>query len=400
MAARFPYPLEKGDKLRAYQQIRHLAVRHKITLIAGSVGDVPAEHAAKLEQWCERVEIVRLSRAGILKRLALGIAGDRPFQVSYFASRALAKRVAAVLTQERYDLVHAFLPRVLPAVESASAVPVFVDLMDAFSLSVQTRLKRAPWWQRPAYRVERDRLRAYERTSCLRYPSLSVTSRLDQRYLDAPNVVYLPNGVDLEAFAPATSRARPVSGKIVMTGNMGYQPNVDAAVWFVREVWPRVFAEQPALSFAIVGTRPAPEIRALTDQPGVSVVGEVADVAAVLHSAEVAVCPMRCGSGIQNKLLEAMATGTAVVSTPLGNSGVEGVHERDLLVADGTQAFGSAVLRLARDPALRMRLGCAGRTYVQAQFSWLAHARALEAEYERVMASARPAALRALVVSS
>jgi glycosyltransferase involved in cell wall biosynthesis len=306
-----------------------------------------------------------------------------PLQAGYYSGKSLAAAVRKTLSNGHYDVVHASLPRVLPAVIDVCDVPVYVDLMDAFSLSLRRRAETAHLLVRWLYRVEGDRMHSLERLACGRFTGIAVTSRADQAHLAMPNVSLLPQGVDTVEFRYGAERR--ASGTVIMTGNMGYGPNVDAACWFANSVWPRVVAEAPTMRFLIAGARPGRRVRALQGRKGIDVLGPVDSMATVLSTAEMAVCPMRTGSGIQTKLLEAMATGTPAIATSTGNAGVEGRPSRDLLVADSPEDFARSIIALSRDPALRATLSIAGRKHVEERFSWAAHARALESEYMRVV---------------
>jgi len=384
---RCPFPLTRGDQKRAYHQIRGLSSRHTITLVCGSDDDVPAAHRAELERWCRHIEIVRIGKLESLARTAWGLLGSPlPMQVLFFQSPHLHARLRAVLASRRFDIVHASLIRVLPHVWSIEAPPVLADLMDTLSLSVARRKAVASPLLRPLYELERRRLVALERLACLRFRRLAVTGQADRDALDSDRVRLVADGVDLPAFP---YRPDPRDGStIIMTGNMGYQPNVDAAGWFAREIWPRVRAARADVRVRIVGARPARAVRALQAVPGIGVCGPVPNIAHDLHLASVAVCPMRCGAGIQNKLLEALATGTPAVATTLANQGVEAVPERDALIADEPVTFANQILRLLEDGALRQRLAQNGRRYVEGRFAWEQHVELLEELYRELGASA------------
>jgi glycosyltransferase involved in cell wall biosynthesis len=172
---------------------------------------------------------------------------------------------------------------------------------------------------------------------------------------------------------------------VVFTGNLGYFANADAAAWFAREAFPAVRAARPSARLLIAGARPSRSVRALARLPGVTVLGPVEDMAAVLRSARVAVAPLQSGSGQQSKILEAMACGTPVVASPLALAGIAAQHGRDLRVgadADGTAA---AVLELLEDDELAARLARAGRRLVDELYTWERSAALLEAAYARAV---------------
>jgi len=187
--------------------------------------------------------------------------------------------------------------------------------------------------------------------------------------------------VDLERFpfrGPEGRGART----LIFTGNMAYPPNEEAAAWFARRVWPLLRARWKDLRLEIAGASPGVRVRALAEEgSGINVLGPVPSMAEALGRATVSVCPLRSGSGIQNKVLEALAVGTPVVTTAIGNQGVQATPGRELLVADAPEAFAGEVSRLLEDGGLRARLAAQGRALVEERFQWDAHARALEALY-------------------
>jgi len=381
LTPRFPYPTNKGDKLRSYHEIVQLAaLGHRIMLVAAADEPLAPGALDEMRRHCARVEVVtlggKLRLLGVALRAALS---PLPAQVAFYQSRALGERFARVLADERPDIVHATLARVLPYVWNIPGPPVVVDLMDAFERSLDDRKSTAPWWQRPFYAREARRIAAYERAACAHFPRLAVSAEPDRAALGAPNVSVVRSAADLTQFAYHPEGREPAT--LVLTGNMGYQPNVDAALWFSKEIWPRIRAARPEARWLIVGARPAASVSALASLPGVEVTGPVERVSDYLQRATISVCPVRVGSGVQTKVMEAFASGTPAVVTSRGNEGIGGTHERELLIADEAPAFAAAVLRLLDDAPLRARLARDARTFAEREFDWRVHAQRLEALY-------------------
>ncbi len=383
---RFPYPLSKGDQLRVYHAIRRLSARHDIGLV--SAADAPVDEAslAEMRRWCRRVEVVAVPRRAAVARIATRAAFSRlPLQVLYFDAPRLRAAIARALHEETYDVLHAQLLRVLPHVWDVRTPPVVVDLMDAFALSIAGRRDRAHPLARPFYDFERRRVAAYEARAVDRFSELIVAAEGDRLALGgSTRITAVGNGVDLASFCYGECTGRDEQTAI-MTGNMGYGPNVDAALWFVRDVWPLVRAQRPAARLRLVGAAPAASVRALAGSAGIEVTGAVPDVNAELRAATLAVCPMRTGTGVQNKVLEALASGTPLISTALGNRGVGAEPGRDLLVADDAPDMADAVRTLLGDPVRRAALATAGRRLMETAYDWDVHARALETIYARAI---------------
>jgi sugar transferase (PEP-CTERM/EpsH1 system associated) len=379
---RFPYPPLKGDSLRTYHQIRVLSREHSVSLLAMSEGEVSRGDYARVAELCERVSVVPLPKSRAMFNLAAGVSSRLPLQVSYYRSAALREKLREMLAEGQFDVVHATLIRVLPYVWDLQQPPVVVDLIDSLTLNLQDRRDKVRGPMRVGYELEYGRVRRYEQEVVRHFRSLVVSSPADKEVLGEGNVTVIPNGVDLDSFPFAGQEGRE-DNLLVFTGNMGYHPNEEAVVWFAGEVWPLVRERHPGLRFQVVGTNPGERVRALADgSNGIEVLGKVPDVAACLHRATISVAPMHTGSGIQNKVLEAMSTGTPVVATSTANRGVRAIPERDLLVADSAADFAAAVSRLLGDPQLRDSLAEQGRRYVQQEFRWEQHGARLVELYE------------------
>jgi glycosyltransferase involved in cell wall biosynthesis len=232
--------------------------------------------------------------------------------------------------------------------------------------------------------LERARIAKYERQATELYDAALVVSEADRDEIGTANVHVVPNGVDTTLFAPP---AQSPEGKTIMfTGNMGYGPNRRAARWFAESCFPYIRRKHATAQFVIVGARPPREIRALAKRPGVLVRGFVPSVAAALQEAAVVVAPMHSGTGMQNKVLEAMATGRAVVATPLGLGGIHASDGQEVLAARTREAFIDAVTSLLCDRDLVTRIGAAARAYVTAHHSWETSAQRVENVYESILA--------------
>jgi len=382
LTPRFPYPPLKGDTLRVYHQLRTLSRDHEITLL--SLADAPVSHDdyAQVAALCARVEVVPLPRWRMLWNVGTGLASSRPLQVQYYRSAAVHAKLAALLAQEPFDVLHATLIRVLPYVWKLRRPPVVVDLIDSLTLNLADRRDQVRGPKRLGYELEYRRVRRYEQAVVRHFPALVVTTEADRQDLGGgEQITVIPNGVDLDRFAFRGPDGRDPA-TLIFTGNMGYHPNEEAVIWFAAEVWPLLRAQRPGIRWQIVGANPGERVRVLA-QPGsgIEVLGRVPDMTTYLGQATVAIAPMRSGSGIQNKVLEAMAVGTPVVATSIANRGVRGAPDHDLLVADTPAAQAAALTGLLADPPAQVRLSQAGRAFVEQQFRWEQHAARLSTIY-------------------
>jgi sugar transferase (PEP-CTERM/EpsH1 system associated) len=331
------------------------------------------------------VEAVAIPRGRQRCRALLRLAAGGSATVAYFQSPELQARVAAVLTQP-VDLIIVSSSSMAPYVPRHVSAPVIVDFVDVDSDKWLQYGRRLPFYKAWLFRVEGTRLRRCELAAAQRASASLVATRPEEALLGsfapwAPATV-IPNGVDLEYFAPP---ARPADGMtIVFTGAMQYVPNVDAVRYFCDAILPRVRARCPDSRFVIVGKDPAPAVQRLGSRPGVLVTGAVPDVRPFLRSATVAVAPLRIARGVQNKVLEAMAMGVPVVATGKAHEGLDARPGEHLLVEDDPALFADAVVRLLGSRGLRDQLSRAGRQFVEARHSWAASMAELDEVIARV----------------
>jgi polysaccharide biosynthesis protein PslH len=369
LTARFPWPLLRGDQARAYHQLRLLAPRHRTTLVSFRDAPVADEGLEAVSAACERVVTVPLGFAGMGLGLARGALSTLPLQVSLYSHHRMRQALREVLAGTAFDLAHAQLARMAPYVEDLP-IARFVDLVDALSLSTRRRSLQHRGPLRWLAAVEAERLLRYERRLCASVEGASVVSGVDRAAIgESARLGVVPNGVDLERFPFVAAGRDPAT--IVLTGNMGYFSNANAAAWYARRVHPLVRRTVPEARFHVVGARPGARVRRLArEDPSVSVLGFVDDLRAPLRAATVAVAPMQAGAGQQFKVLEAMASGAPVVATPVAADALEAGRDEGLLVAETPAAFAEAVVGLIRDPARAGRLAARARRFVESRYSW------------------------------
>ena len=382
--SRFPYPLDKGDKLRAYHQLRYLASRHEIALFALSDEDVSAEADAAVRPLCRGGVVVhRLHRPGIALNMAKALATGRPLQVGYFYDAAAQRQLEALIDAFEPDHVYCQLIRMAEYLRAqADHLPMTLDYMDVLSAGMARRATQAPRWQRPVLALEAQRLQHYEAEAFGWFQHHTIISDQDRQLIQHPRrneVSIVLNGIDTEFFQP-----RPLAPKqydVLFCGNMGYHPNVDAACFLAEEIMPLVRARHPAARLLIAGTTPAPRVRALASAQ-VEVSGWVPDIRAAYAAARVFVAPMRVGTGLQNKLLEAMAMQLPCVTTPLANNALGGISGQQLCVAEGGEALADAISTLLDDAAAAAQIAARGLDFVKTSYNWAAATSRLNALFE------------------
>jgi len=381
IAALLPDPLVRGYEVRAHHQLRVLGRRHRITLVAYTVGEPSAAALARVRESCAEVHTVPLGLGGMAAGVWRGLLSGRPLQTSIYDTPQMRHTVRTLLRERRHDVVHVQMARMAALLDGEDAPPRVVDLIDALSVN----MARRRIFDRSAVRwlagLEEGRLGRHERELCRTWDRALVASDVDRRAIgDFPSLIVNSNAVDLVRFAPQPcGRTRDA---IVFSGNLGYFPNVDGVVWFAREILPRIRAEVPGATLTVVGARPARAVRQLAELgPHVAVLGPVAEIAPHIARASVAVAPLRAGSGQSLKVLEAMACGTPIVATRRAVDGLAVTDDTHLLLADDADAFARQVVLLLRDPVTAQRIAGAGRALVETRYDWEASVGALDAIY-------------------
>jgi sugar transferase (PEP-CTERM/EpsH1 system associated) len=369
---RVPYPPDKGDRIRTFHILRELGRRSAIHLAC--LADEPIEPGVRevLEGHCHRVAIVPLGRGRWVRALG-SLALGRTATEGAFVSAELRATLRRWARDTRFRAMLASSSGLVPYLRDRALrdVPAVVDLMDLDSQKWLDYAEADRGPRRWAHRLEGRRLRRLERglTSWARAITLvsDAEAELYRRCCGDGPVHAVTNGVDLDYFRPSVTSDE--SG-CVFVGALDYRPNVDAATWFCRQVWPEIRRRLPAARFALVGRSPSEEVRQLAAWPGVELVGQVADVRPYVARAAVVVAPLQIARGVQNKVLEAMAMGKAVVASPQALDGLGAAPGTDLLAASTPDAWSAAVAQLLGDAALRRRLGDSARRYVERRHRW------------------------------
>ena len=381
LLSRFPYPLDKGDKLRAFHQLRCLAERHEICLFAITDEDVSAEAQAAVRALCRGGVVVhRLRQPGIARNMARALATGRPLQVGYFYDFRAQKQVDGLLKDFRPDHVYCQLIRMAEYLRPhVGQHPMTLDYMDVFSAGMARRARQAPLWQRPVLALEAHRLLAYEAAAFDWFRHHTIISDQDRQLIPHPNrdrIQIVLNGIDTEFFQPQPTAAKEYD--VLFCGNMSYHPNVDAACFLAEEIMPLVRQRHPAARLLVAGTTPAPRVLALASAH-LEVSGWVSDIRAAYAAARVFVAPMRVGTGLQNKLLEAMAMRLPCVTTPLANNALGGTDGQELRVAEMPSALAACIVGLLDSAATAEALADRGHDFVKTRYNWVGATARLEA---------------------
>jgi polysaccharide biosynthesis protein PslH len=386
LSHRIPFPPNKGDKIRSYNELRHLSEKHSIYL--GTTLDDTCEQAyvTDLNKYCKDICAVQYNRKMKLLKAAFS---RKPFSISHFYDNTLQRFVDDVLETKRIDAVLCFCSSMAEYVYNTprykknglKGVKLIMDFVDLDSDKWLQYAKYARCPRNWIFALEHKRLFKYEMKINQDFDhSIFVSERevkvFRRLYPEARNVEVVPNGVDHEKFTPAlssiASRFQEENGnpRLIFTGFMDYFANEDGVRWFCEKILPRIRAEIPKTELYIVGNRPTNMVWTLSEIDGVTVTGYVDDIRLYYWMADVCVIPLRIARGLQNKVLEAMATGNAVVATSNASDGIICHGNEDIVIADDEAAFAKAVIDLIKDSDKRRKIGRKAAENIRRYYSW------------------------------
>jgi sugar transferase (PEP-CTERM/EpsH1 system associated) len=380
-----PYPPDKGDKIRSWHILRHLAERHRVHL--GCFYDDPADkrHIAELEKVC--ASVICLPIHPLFRRVkSLGaLRSGEAMSIAYFRDERLMRWITETFARWRPTEAFVFCSSMAPYIDGYRFATRVIDMVDVDSEKWHQYADKRSWPMKAIYRREAQKLRQVEIAAARSFdytlfasaPEASLFLKRTGR--STARVLAMRNGVDYDFFDPAHAGANPYpQGRksIAFTGAMDYWPNVEAAQWFVAEVMTALRHRFPAFDFWIVGAHPAASLRRLA-RGDIHVTGRVPDIRPYIAHADAVVAPLQIARGIQNKVLEAMAMARPVVVTPDALEGIAARPGIEALVADDAQSFAAACVTAARPES--EAVGRAARARVLADYVWAERLRGFDA---------------------
>jgi sugar transferase (PEP-CTERM/EpsH1 system associated) len=370
---RIPYPPDKGDKIRAFHELRAMAERHEVDLF--TLADRPEDMACQeaLRQYCSSVQVALINPAVARLRALPYLLTGTALTVPYFYSAELAAGVRSALRSRAYDRIFVYCSSMAQYLKGIEGIPTVIDLVDVDSdkWKQYAGFSRFPF--SAVYRREGRALERYEREICGRSSCAVVTTEREaqlMRRITTSAVHVVPNGVDTNFFDPAVVPREASVPTVIFTGDMSYFPNQEAVIFFAREVLPLIRRSIEGARFLIVGRNPGKGVMELRRIDGVEVTGFVPDVRTYLAKAHVAVAPFRIAAGIQNKILEAMAFGLPVVATSRTRRGLSSETANLVAMGDTAQQLCTETVALLKDSQRAARRGLEGRRCVKAVYRW------------------------------
>lgn len=371
---RIPYPPNKGEKIRAFHQLRALAAHHEVDLFTLVDDRADLANRAALADYCHSTTAVHINTRAARMRALPFLFTRNPLTLPYFHSAELKVAVRRAVLKHSYDRIVVYCSAMAQYVDSTGDVPIITDFVDVDSDKWTQYSTSSRFPMSFVYRREGRRLAEYERSICGKSASVVVTTereaQLVRRICSNANVHVISNGVDTGYFDQNAVKPDRTVPTVVFTGDMGYFPNEDAVVSFARNVLPVIRQHVPDTRFLVVGRNPSRKVRELEKEAGVHITGFVQDVRTYLAKAHVAVAPFSIAAGIQNKVLEAMSYGLPVTATTRATQGLSKEVASVIHIGDKPEELAMHVVRLLRDPEFAEKRGAEGRLRVTAAYNW------------------------------
>ena len=367
---RIPFPLEKGDKLRAFNQIKQLAKRNEVVLCAlndnAKVSEQDAFHA--LQPYCQSINFIKINKAQILLGLIRAFFKGWPMQCGYFYNHKATKKVNALIAKHKPDMLFGQLLRTAEYIRHKN-IPKTIDYQDVFSYGMKRRADVASPLIRPVFSMEYHRLARYEAAIFDDFGVKTIISEPDRALFPherRDDILIIPNGVDHDYFKPME---REKKYDLVFTGNMSYPPNVNAVDYLANEILPIVWKTLPEVKLYIAGATPDPKVKKAASER-IIVSGWLDDIRDAYAQSRVFIAPMRIGTGLQNKLLEAMSMRLPAITSPLANASLGAQPDKEIFVGGNAEELAKHIITLLTDSEKAEQIAQAGYDFTNRVYDW------------------------------
>lgn len=370
LSSRFPLPLEKGDKLRLYHQIRYLSQSHQIILVALTEEPFDRLLVNKLQEYCREVYVIPHEKWRSMFQAVWGLLYGMPVNVGYFFRETTRRKIEAIIEKTQPDAIYVQLMRMAPYVKNVHSAELSLDFMDAFSLRVLRRAQQSSAITGWLWKMEAQLLKRYERLSANMFRHRFVIAPGDKHFLEEHGISgpldILPNGVDTDFYQVRKTGEKPYD--LVFVGNMSYHPNVLAAQYLVSKIGIPLRRNLTNLRILIAGANPTEVVRKLQND-WVTVSGFLPDIREAYEAGKIFVAPIFVGSGVQNKILEAMAMELPCITSGQVVDAIGGIQEM-VLSAETPSQFHKHIENLLSDPGQCLDLGRKSRAHIVRYFDW------------------------------
>ena len=370
LLSRIPWPLEKGDKLRAYHHLKIIAKEHQVILVCLTDSKPHPKAIENLSEFCHEIHFIKLTKLGIMWNLATSIFNDKPFQVNYFYQNKAQKKVDKIIEQHMPRHLFVQLIRTAEYTKKYHILSSTFDYMDAFSMGATRRIEKAIPGIKTLLTIEAKRLKKYENYVFNHFTHKTIISKTDRELIEHPDnneISILPNGVDFNVFNSKLTTEKKYD--LVFTGNMSYPPNIKAAHFLAEKIIPILVKEFPNIKLAIAGASPHHSVKRLASS-NVIVTGWMDHITDAYNQSKIFIAPMQIGTGMQNKILEAMAMQIPCITSKLASDAIGGIHEKNLLIGNSETEYVDLIIRLLKDNQLSNTLSANALKFVKENYSW------------------------------
>ena len=367
ITSRFPFPLEKGDKLRIYHQIKDLSNYYDLFLISiNTETKVNHRQINELKKYCRKVFIIKLSVIDRIINIIKAWINKEPLQIGYFYSKKAHKKVKYIIDEIQPNWIYSQLIRTSKYTQAYENN--IIDYMDTFSKGIERRIHTFPRIIQPFIRREFYITQKYETDIFSHFKHHTIITENDRNFIKHTNnhkINIVPNGVDTHYFKEKAKQNKKFD--LVFVGNMNYPPNIEAAIYLCEEILP-IIQKKQTCTVLIGGTNPNKRVKKLASN-NITISGWVEDIRDVYSTGRLFVAPMFIGTGLQNKLLEAMSMGIPCITTQLANRALL-ANESEIIIKNDAQGFADACINLLKNKKKYQEISIKGRSFVQKKYDW------------------------------
>ena len=373
LVSRVPYPLEKGDKLRAYHQLIELSKSNEIHLICLNDSENNEESVKHLKSFCTSVTVYKLPKIKIYWRLLMAVFSRKPYQVHYFYDRSVASKITKQINSLEPNHIFCQLIRTSEYVKNLHQYKKTLDYMDAFSKGMKRRAENEVFFKKPFVKVEANRLTTYENLIFDYFDHKIIISEQDRDLIyhkDRKNIHVVPNGVNEELLNDNSSVEKKYD--VLFHGNLSYTPNVDCVKYIINEVMPLLVKFRPTIKVAVSGATPSNKVKELCQKypQNLVLLGYVDNIITTYKSARIFFAPLQIGTGLQNKILEAMALKIPCVTSELCNNALKATNEIHIITGKKPISYVNAIVKLLDDVTFAQSIASEGYKFIGNNFSW------------------------------
>lgn len=371
ITVRYPYPALKGDQVIAYQQIKRLSKKHKVHLITFREDKIDL---TCMEKYCEEIVLLKNSKSIRNIRMLKTFFNGKPFQVNRYTNRENLLLVERIINRLNPDIVHVQTIR-MAEYGLLTQGNNFIDYIDNISLNMKRRASKENALSRLMLNFESRLVKRYQERIFTLFQNGSYVSEKDLDNTSIAKYVINPNGIDEEVFKIEETSREDI---IVFHGNMNYFPNIDAAITFATDYWPAILKKYPNYQFYIVGDNPSSRVLKLNGTNNIVVTGYVEDVFNILKKAKIGIYILNIGTGLQNKILEALAIGLPVIASDYALNGFKNISENEVIRANTVEEVLEGTIELIENKEKWLSLKNNGKVFVMENYTWNKNIKILE----------------------